>query len=270
MKDDHPFRAVAPLRRPRLSDSITEQIERLIVDGDLTPGDALPSERDLASQLGVSRPSLREALLMLESRGLVQAKRGGGFGVTDVTGPTITDPLVHLLQRHPSTVDDVLELRHGLECVAAYFAALRATDADAKRLRDMSASMKRRRATRDPLEDADLDVDFHMAIAEASHNVALVHVMRGIFNLMRSNMMRSREVLYRQPENVALLDEQHAQIVKAVVARDADAARAAANLHLSFIQASLREIAAPVRKRPAASSTVKPKLKLKPKPKPKP
>jgi GntR family transcriptional regulator, transcriptional repressor for pyruvate dehydrogenase complex len=249
MKTDHRFSAVTPPRRQRLSHTITEQIERLIVEGKLKPGDALPSERDLAVRLGVSRPSLREGLLVLESRGLVQARRGGGFGVTDVTGPTITDPLVHLLQRHPSTIDDVLELRHGLECVAAYFAAIRATDADAKRLRDMAKAMKRRRATRDPHEDADLDVDFHMAIAEASHNVALVHVMRGLFNLMRSNMMRSREVLYRQPGNVVLLDEQHAAIVKAIVARDHDAARAAANLHLSFIQASLREIGVPARKK---------------------
>jgi GntR family transcriptional repressor for pyruvate dehydrogenase complex len=184
---------------------------------------------------------LREALLVLVGRGLFQARRGGGYGVTDVTGPTITDPLVHLLQRHPCTADDVLELRHGLECVAAYFAAIRAGDDDAQRLRDMAAAMKRRRTRRDPLEDAELDVQFHMAVAEASHNVALVHVMRGLFNLMRNNMMRSREVLYRQPENVVLLDEQHAQIVKAIVARDHDAARQAANLHLSFIQASLRE-----------------------------
>jgi len=111
--------------------------------------------------------------------------------------------------------------------------------------------MRRRRGERDPMEDADLDVDFHMAIAEASHNVALVHVMRGIFNLMRSNMMRSREVLYRQPENVSLLDQQHAEIVKAIVDRDGDAARAAANLHLSFIQASIREIASTPRRRAA-------------------
>ena len=132
MKSNHPFRTISPPRRQRLSDSITEQIERLIVDGVLRPGDALPSERDLAQRLGVSRPSVREGLLLLENRGLVQSKRGGGYGVMDVTGPTITDPLVHLLQRHPSTVDDVLELRHGLKCVAAYFAAVRATDADAK------------------------------------------------------------------------------------------------------------------------------------------
>jgi GntR family transcriptional regulator, transcriptional repressor for pyruvate dehydrogenase complex len=258
MKHHHPFTTLAPPRRHRLSDSITQQIEQLIVEGTLTPGDPLPSERDLAKHLGVSRPSLREALLVLESRGLIQAKRGGGFGVTDITGPTITDPLVHLLQRHPETIDDVLELRHGLECVAAYFAAIRATDADAKRLKDMSAVMRRRRAERDPLEDADLDADFHMAIAEASHNVALVHVMRGIFNLMRSNMIRSREVLYRQAGNILLLDDQHTEIVKAIIARDHDAARAAANLHLSFIQTSLREIDPPVpRKRPATRARAK-------------
>ena len=237
------FRAVPHVRRLRLSDTITDQIEDLIASGKLRPGDRLPAERDLAQQLHVSRPSLREALLVLESRGLLQARRGGGFSVTDVTAPTITDPLVHLLQRHPETVDDILELRHGLECVAAEFAALRATEADGKRLREIVSAMKRRRGAVDPLEDTDRDVDFHMAVAEASHNVALVHVMRGIFNLMRINMLRSREALCHQAENVALLDEQHAQIAKAIAARDPVAARAAANIHLGFVQASLREAA---------------------------
>lgn len=259
MQKAMPFSAVAHPRRQRLSDTITSQIEQLIVDGTLKPGDTLPSERDLSKQLGVSRPSLREALLVLESRGLLQARRGGGFGVTDVTA-TLTDPLVHLLQRYPSAVDDILELRHGLECTAAYFAALRATDADAKRLCDLAAAMKRRRSTREPLEDADLDVDFHMAVAEASHNLALVHVMRGIFNLMRINMLRAREALHHDHDNVILLDEQHGEIVKAIVARDPAAARTAANLHLSFVQTSLREVAVPpVRKRVAAVSKAKPR-----------
>lgn len=242
-------------RRQRLSETITSQIEQLIVDGTLKPGDTLPSERDLSKQLGVSRPSLREALLVLESHGLLQARRGGGFGVTDVTASTLTDPLVHLLQRHPSAVDDVLELRHGLECTAAYFAALRATEADIKRLRDLITAMKRRRPARDPLEDADLDVNFHMTVAEASHNLALVHVMRGIFNLMRINMLRAREALRFHHDNVILLDDQHEAIVTAIVDRDPIAARAAANLHLSFVQTSLREDpASPARKRAATKA----------------
>lgn len=235
------FRAVVQPRKTRLSDAIAEQVEGLIATGELKPGYNLPSERDLSRQLDVSRPSLREALLILESRGLLQARRGGGYSVTDVTGPLITDPLVHLLQRHPSTADDILELRHGLECVAAYFAAQRATDADTRKLLSLVAAMRKRKGDVDPFEDADVDADFHMAVAEASHNQALVHVMRGLFNLMRINMLRSREALCHQADNVRLLDEQHAEIVKAIVARDGTAARNAANLHLSFIQVSLRE-----------------------------
>jgi len=236
------FRAVVQPRRARLSDAIADQIEALIASGELRPGDSLPSERDLSSRLDVSRPSLREALLILESRGLLQARRGGGYNVTDVTAPIITDPLVHLLQRHPSTVDDVLELRHGLECISAQFAALRATDADIKRLNGLVTSMRKRKGEFDAFEDADRDADFHMAVAEASHNLALTHVTRGLFNLMRINMMRAREALYHQEDNVGLLDEQHAEIVKAIAARDPAAARKAANLHLSFVQASLREV----------------------------
>lgn len=241
MSEAPSFRAVVQPRRARLSDAIAEQIEGLIASGELKPGFSLPSERDLSKQLDVSRPSLREALLILESRGLLHARRGGGYDVTDVTGPIITDPLVHLLQRHPSAVDDILELRHGLECIAAQFAALRASDADVKRLGNLVASMRKRKGEFDPFEDAERDADFHMAVAEASHNLALVHVTRGLFNLMRVNMLRSREALYHQEDNVHLLDEQHGEIVKAIAARDPAAARKAANLHLSFIQASLRE-----------------------------
>ena len=237
------FSAVVQPRRVRLSDAIAEQIEGLIAGGTLKPGDSLPSERDLSAQLDVSRPSLREALLILESRGLLQARRGGGYCVTDVTGPSITDPLLHLLQQHPAMVDDVLELRHGLDCIAAQFAALRASDADIERLNRLACEMRQPEGEPDLFADADRDAEFHMAVAEASHNLALVHVTRGLFNLMRLNMLRSREAMCRQQGNIALLDEQHAQIVKAIAARDPAAARQAANLHLSFVQASLREVA---------------------------
>jgi DNA-binding FadR family transcriptional regulator len=84
-----------------------------------------------------------------------------------------------------------------------------------------------------------------MAVAEASHNLALVHVTRGLLNLMRINMLRSREALCHHPDRVELLDLQHAEIVKAITARDPAAARKAANLHLSFVQASLREAVDP-------------------------
>jgi Transcriptional regulators len=83
-----------------------------------------------------------------------------------------------------------------------------------KRLGNLVASMRKRKGEFDPFEDADHDADFHMAVAEASHNLALVHVTRGLFNLMRMNMLRAREALYHQEDNVHLLDEQHGEIVK--------------------------------------------------------
>ena len=112
-----------------------------------------------------------------------------------------------------------------------------------KKLNGLVTRMRKRRGEFDAFEDAERDVEFHMAVAEASHNIALVHVTRGIFNLMRMNMLRSREALYHQQDNVGLLDAQHAEIAKAIAIRDPAAARKAANLHLSFIQASLREVA---------------------------
>lgn len=242
MSSSSSFSAVVQPRRARLSDTIAEQIEGLIASGELKPGDNLPPERDLSKQLDVSRP-LCARRCSSSKAGVAAGTSRGGYCVTDVTAPIITDPLVHLLQRHPSTVDDVLELRHGIECIAAQFAALRATDTDIKKLNGLVTRMRKRKGEFDAFEDAERDVDFHMAVAEASHNIALVHVTRGIFNLMRMNMLRSREALYHQQDNVGLLDAQHAEIAKAIAIRDPAAARKAANLHLSFVQASLREVA---------------------------
>ena len=83
-----PFEVIAVPVRVKLSDSIVRQIERLILEGRLKPGDALPPEREFSARLGVSRPSLREALLKMEARGLVQALRGGGYAISDITAPT--------------------------------------------------------------------------------------------------------------------------------------------------------------------------------------
>lgn len=238
-----PFQTVAPPVRVRLSDAVCTQLEQLIVEGKLKPGEALPAERELAKRLGVSRPSLREALLKLEARGIVQARRGGGFAVNDVTAPTLTDPLVHLIYLYPRAAEDVLEMRYGLEAVAASLAALRATPADLKKLKAAFVEMEKPRVKPDPLAQAEADAEFHLRIAEASQNIALVHVMRGIFNLLRKSVYYSRyAVLGEQVENQALLREQHEAILDAITARDPDAARAAAHLHLNFVLATLRQM----------------------------
>lgn len=245
MEKDLPYRAVTPPPRLRLSDSIALQVEELIVQGRLQPGHALPAERILAQRFGVSRPSLREALLKLEARGLLRVARGGGFAVTDVTAPTITDPLVHLLQRHPDAEQDVIEMRHGLELVAAHFAAERANRGDRTRLKHAFERMLKAHKKRDTLAQAQADADFHLAVAEASHNVALIHVMRGIYNLLRTLMHHAWQVMYAEPENLRVLHGQHRALLDAVLAGDSERARNAAHLHLSFVRESLLQLNPP-------------------------
>ncbi len=252
MSQHSPYQQVAPPRRPRLSDSIVEQVEQLIVQGVLKPGHELPAERLLAQQFGVSRPSLREALLLLESRGLLTLARGGGFMVADVTAPTLTNPLVHLLQAHESAELDVLELRHGLELVAAYFAALRATDEDRLRLQQAFDRLSGVPDDASSMHESLYDAEFHMAVAEASHNVALVHVMHGLHNLLRTSMRHAWEVMQHEPGHVELIRGQHRALLDAVLDGDAERARDAAHLHLNFLRETLLQVGSSARgKQPA-------------------
>jgi len=239
MDKELPYRAVSRPQRQRLSDSIGAQIEQLIIEGALQPGHALPAERVLAQKFGVSRPSVREALLRLEARGLLKVARSGGFAVTDVTAPTIASPLAHLLQRHPGAEQDVLELRHGLELVAAHFAALRATKADLSQLRRAFARLTNLHARRDAMAVAQSDAEFHLAIAEASHNVALIHVMHGLHNLLNTTMRHAWEVMYREADSARVLHEQHRALLDAVMAGNPGLARDAAHLHLNYVRQTL-------------------------------
>jgi GntR family transcriptional repressor for pyruvate dehydrogenase complex len=233
------FESIKPAK---ISDSIVSQIEQLILEGILKPGDKLPAERELAQQLNVSRPSLREALLKLEAKGLLQTRRGGGTYVVDAVAPTLTEPLVHLLKNHPEATFDILELRHALEEVAAYFAAIRSTAADREILQYRFGALATVHQEHDPMRDAEADAEFHLAITDASHNVALMHVMQGLFNLLRSSIFCSLEKLHIQAGNYEIVHEHHKQIFNAVMERNPEMARQAAHLHLAFVEKTLHEL----------------------------
>ncbi|MGL4855350.1 GntR family transcriptional regulator, partial [Plesiomonas sp.] len=128
--------AYSKIRQPKLSDVIEQQLERLILEGTLSPGQKLPPERELAVQFDVSRPSLREAIQRLEAKGLLLRRQGGGTFVQQQLWQSFSDPLSELLSAHPESQFDLLETRHALEGISAYYAALRGTDADFQRLHE--------------------------------------------------------------------------------------------------------------------------------------
>lgn len=231
------------IKTSKVSESIVEQLEEMILNGALKTGDKLPPERDLAQQLDVSRPSLREALVIMEAKGLLQVRRGGGAYVCDVVAQIVTDPLVHLLKRRAQSTFDVLELRLALEEVAAYHAALRSSDGDRQTLQRRWDALEASYASDDLDLNAEADVEFHMAIADASHNLALALVMRGLFNLLRSTIKDNLDKLNAEAGRMDLIRAQHRQILDAVLANQPEEARSAAHTHLAFVQETMRQAA---------------------------
>jgi len=224
------------VKQGKISDIIAAQLEEMIVQGVLVPGERLMSERDLAVQMEVSRPSLRDALQKLESKGLLESRQGGGTFVRNFLGPSLTDPLAALLESAPNTAQDFLELRTTLDGIAAYYAALRATKVDRELLTLCFEAMEEAHNTEDPTEEADIDADFHMAIAEATHNVVLLHILRSLFTLLRNGVFFNRMQLYTRPGSRELLLKQHRAIFEAIMAGDPEKARNAAAGHLQYVK----------------------------------
>jgi GntR family transcriptional repressor for pyruvate dehydrogenase complex len=146
------------------------------------------------------------------------------------------------MRDNPGAVSDVLECRHGLEELAASYAALRATADDRELMREKFLALADANAARDLQRSADADAEFHMAIAEASHNFALVHLTRSLFDLLSTQMLSNWEQLLMDAQTCEQIHDQHQYIYEAIVSGDPDMARNAAHTHLSYIGRSLREL----------------------------
>lgn len=251
--------AVLPVEgAERLSDRTAARLRRMIVERALRAGDRLPAERPLASQLGVSRTVLREAIQQLASQGLLATRGGGGTYVQQAgsAGQRLVEPLLPFqpqLRADPEYRYDVLETRHALEGAMAWHAALRATDDDRARIDAAFAAMAHAHADNDAAAEADADARFHLAIAEASHNLVLVQLMRGLFDLLQTNISQSRQALYLDPRTGPALARQHQALRDAVLAGNAAAARAAAEDHLRFVHDALRALDEDAARRDRAS-----------------
>src|SRR6056297_3219353 len=233
-----PFERVTP---EKLSTAVTRQIEKLILRGILRPGERLPSERELADRLGVSRPSLREAVAELQDKGLLSTRAGAGIFVADVLGSSFSPALVRLFADHDEAVFDYIAFRRDLEGLAAERAARLASNTDLKVIQAVFDKMEAAHTKHDPDTDARLDAEFHMAIIEASHNVVMLHMLRSMFQLLREGVFYNRQVMFKQRTTRGALLDQHRAINTAIQARDPEAARAAINTHLNYVEKALAD-----------------------------
>ena len=224
------------IRQERVAETVQRQIEQLILRGILRPGERLPSERDLAERLGVSRPSVREAIARLVEQGLLNTRAGSGIYVANVLGSAFSEPLIQLFSSHEEALFDYLSFRRDLEGLAAERAARMSSDTDLKVITAIFRKMENAHTKRNPAEEAALDAEFHMAIVEASHNVFMLHMMRSMFEMLRAGVFYNRQVMFKVRTTRAALLDQHRAIHDAIVNRDPAKARAAIEAHLGFVE----------------------------------
>jgi len=228
-----PFLKVTP---EKLSQSVVRQIEQLILRGILRPGERLPSERDMAEKMGVSRPSLRDAIAELAERGLLVSRAGSGVFVADVLGSAFSPALIQLFATHDEAVSDYISFRRDIEALAAERAARLGSETDLRVIDTIFRKMEAAHQKRDPSDEAQLDAEFHMAIIEASHNVIMLHMLRSMFDLLRQGVFYNRQVMFRNRMTRDQLLDQHRAMNVAVQARDPVAARAAVEAHLTYVE----------------------------------
>jgi GntR family transcriptional regulator, transcriptional repressor for pyruvate dehydrogenase complex len=234
------------LERTSVGLQAVETIKALILSGDLQPGDALPSERELAVMLGISRPSLREAIRVLSAMNVLEPRHGGGTYVTSLDPRLLAQPVSFLLQIEPAAFRHLHEVRQVLEVGAVRLAAPRITEDALDNLQQLAEAAEE--ALADPARYTELDFAIHTAIVEATGNPICLSLYESIADLsLESRRRTARTAAVRQRAH-----EDHVAIIAALHAHDADAAAQAMSSHLEAMQHAL--IGEDAAARPATSS----------------
>jgi GntR family transcriptional repressor for pyruvate dehydrogenase complex len=230
------FQKISPRK---ISDEIIEQFKSLLSRGELKPGDELPSERELADSIGVSRPPLREALNALQVMGFIEIKPRSRIVVKAVTDKFLEDPLTILIGEDTAKVFEVLEIRRAMESWAAYKAAERATPSEIDKLKKIIE--KEEENLKNNREDAKTDADFHVTIALATHNTVFSHLMASWYHLLWNTQQVARDKIFRKKGNRVRIADQHRRLFEAIREGDGDEASHVATSHIDFVTKELQE-----------------------------
>ena len=228
-----------PIKPKRMSDQVFEQLKDLIFRGQLKPGERLMTERELAQELGVSRPTVREAINKLVAMHLLEHRQGKGTFVNPPTASADKNPLAAVLNGQDASLMDLLEVRLGLECNAAALAARRATEEDIRAIEKCVQEMAV--AISEGSLGSDADITFHMALAYASKNIVQIHIMKNLYDLLFYGIQENLQHLYAEPINIEEILAQHTVILNSIRQHDPDEAYAAMKRHITFVQDYFQE-----------------------------
>lgn len=227
-----------PIKPKRISDQVFEQIRELIYKGDFKSGQQILPERELALSMAVSRTSVRNAINKLVTMGLLEHRQGQGTFVSSPENRT-GNPLAAVMATDEATLDDLLEVRMGLECNAALLAAQRATDTDLKAIERSLEEMIHDLETTDKIGTGP-DTAFHMAVAFSTKNPVLIHLMRNFYDFLFVGIKKNLTHMYMDRTALEDVVEHHKTIFAAIQKRAAQEAFDAMRLHIEYVQVYFR------------------------------
>ncbi|HDP36328.1 MAG TPA: FadR family transcriptional regulator [Candidatus Atribacteria bacterium] len=222
------FKEIAPVR---LYESVIEQIMALIKNNELKPGDKFPPERELAEKLSISRGSLRQAFRVLESKGLIKSKPGGGRYIREIrkNGHNNTENIILSLEK--SSILELLEAREIFEVKIAEIAAQRATAEDTELIEQVLNKMNEEEELKDD-KKTESDTEFHLAIARASHNFIFTNIIRLYLDLLKGTREKTQQIPGRREEQW----REHQAILQAIKEHDSKRAGETMLKHLKSIR----------------------------------
>lgn len=230
-----------PVKTKRTSESILEQIKKLIIEGQLAPGDKLLTERELSERLQVSRASVREALSALNLAGILEIRHGEGIYVKRPAPNAVIEPLTFILLLEKDKLKDILEVRKALEVEAAGLAAERCTPGLLQELKAVVEEMEEDLPAGEKAEQ--LDLRFHLTLAQASQNPLLSRLMNTVQEIIGQTLKVTRALwLSATSGTTRRLFEEHRDIYLAVAAQDRSRARELMYQHLWKVEVELLRI----------------------------
>jgi len=238
LKKSFPSKNVfGPIVKKKVFDEVYDQLISLISNGKLKPGEQLPPERILAKGLKVSRQSIREALKKAESKGLIKVRQGEGTFILSAASDLMESPFVTMMTEEVGKIYEFIEIRKLIEVWCAKKAAEQVTTKELKKMEKALLEMDKLIESNEILGQP--DIDFHIAIAEASHNTLMVHMMTTVKQIFLTMFKISN--FTRRPGKNRILIKQHREIYDAIERRDPELAQKKMERHLHFVESEWRE-----------------------------
>ena len=223
----------------KVYEQVIEQIQKNIMDGTFKKGDKLPSERELSEKMAVSRTSIREALRVLETMGVVESRQGEGNFICSNIEKSLLQPLSMMFKLNNGYLRQNQQFRAALEREAAILAARKCTPLDAAELWVILARLD---AAEDEKVRGELDRELHKKIAKIADNPMVYSVLAAADQLTENIVSGTRDYIMKKNNSAREVDDQHHRLVEAIINGDAEQAERCMSEHMDTIERYMEEM----------------------------